>query len=524
MQKNRMMSSYSGLIAVLGLITLIASFVVMLLLPDIKLAGWAILAFGVMLLAIAFILSFQQISGAMSGKRGRFSTGTTVMACIFIGIVVIVNGISIGNYKRFDLSRLSQFTLTDQTKDVLRKLQEPIDVLLFFSPSDALGVNTYASSLIDEYKNYTDKLSVRTVDPDAHPEQARQYGVTQYSTIVFESQGRRRLVQPTQLLSLDAQGSPAGMEGEHPFTSAILEVTGTVQKKIYFLIGHDEHDINSTGSGGYSAAREGLLNDLYTVDTLSLLNTPDVPEDAAALVLAAPQKLLSNEEIVAIVSYLLRGGQVLLLTDPVHPVAVDQLVALWQIKIESGTVIDPNSNVAPQKSVPSVTSDRTIFGLPITYFPGATSITIPAQMAQNMQAMPLLQTTKDSWLESEFDPEKEPKFDFGKDILGPLNIGVILASTSADPTKEILTRLIVICDSAFASNEHFQNGNNSDLFLNSVNWLTQETELIAIRRKVLPFRRLVVDQATANFINYSSIGLLPLLVLVAGGIIWWRRR
>jgi ABC-type uncharacterized transport system involved in gliding motility auxiliary subunit len=83
---------------------------------------------------------------------------------------------------------------------------------------------------------------------------------------------------------------------------------------------------------------------------------------------------------------------------------------------------------------------------------------------------------------------------------------------------------MVIGDSDFASNEHFYSGNNGDLFLYAVSSLTVGTEIVSIEHKVLPFRKLIVSPETERYINYSSIGLLPLLVLVIGGIVWWRRR
>ena len=96
-------SRYSWLIAALGLLALLVGLVVMLLLPGIRFAAWSILVLGVLLLATAFVIDFRKVSGAITGKRGRFSTGTTVMISIFIGITLLVNAISISNYHLFDI-------------------------------------------------------------------------------------------------------------------------------------------------------------------------------------------------------------------------------------------------------------------------------------------------------------------------------------------------------------------------------------------------------------------------------------
>ena len=106
--------------------------------------------------------------------------------------------------------------------------------------------------------------------------------------------------------------------------------------------------------------------------------------------------------------------------------------------------------------------------------------------------------------------------------------GFIIYAPLTDEAGEVIegqgTTLIVTGDSDFTSNEHFYSGNNGDLFLGSIDMLTAGTEIISIEHKVLPFRRLIVSPEAERFINYSSIGLLPLLVLVVGGVIWWRRR
>ena len=84
--------------------------------------------------------------------------------------------------------------------------------------------------------------------------------------------------------------------------------------------------------------------------------------------------------------------------------------------------------------------------------------------------------------------------------------------------------LLVMGDSDFANNTHIRNDNNSDFFLSSIEYLTAGTELISMDRKVLQSRPLIIGPEVTSFITISSIGLMPLLLLVTGTIVWWRRR
>ncbi|MBA7653810.1 hypothetical protein ES703_61671 [subsurface metagenome] len=527
MQTNPRGYRFSGLIAVLGLLALLIGFVVMLLLPSIQYAAWGILVLGILLLATAFIIDFRRVGRAITGRRGRFGVSITVMASIFIGIILFVNAISIGNYHRFDVTGVAQFTLTSKTKDILINLETPVEAVCFFVPNDPNGTASYATSLLNEYENYTDNLSIRTVDPDEHPDQARQYGmdtlyalyqaygITDYQTVVFESQEYRRMVSSPEILA----------QAEHAFTSAILEVTGTVLRKVYFLTGHGEADISSN----YSYARESLRDNLYQVGTLDLLATPQMPDNCAALVIAGAQTPLSSSEVDIIKQYLDEDGRVLILANPNPPQEIRQLLSLWGLSIEDGLVIDESSYVTPNKQSPRVPRTQNAFGLSEdVYFPEATAI-LPEETAADSAIIlsPVALTSSNSWLEKNYVPDTESVFDEGTDVKGPLALAV-LASTpiideSGEQTGEDI-HLLVIGDSDFASNQHFNNVSNGDFFISAINSLTMGKELISIERKVLPFRRLVVGPEAARFINYSSIGLLPLLVLVIGAVIWWRRR
>ena len=166
------------------------------------------------------------------------------------------------------------------------------------------------------------------------------------------------------------------------------------------------------------------------------------------------------------------------------------------------------------------------------HFPGATALIPQEEQVENVASFPLVWSSPDSWLEKDFGPGDERVFDEGIDPAGPLAIGVFLGAVTAaqsqgegEPGIAIEgTQIIVYGDSDFASNRHFQDGGNGALFLNSINVLAVGQELITMDRKFLQTRRLIVSPETKTFIDISSMALLPILVFVAGGVIWYRRR
>jgi len=541
----------TGMIALLGLASLFIGWILTFVLPQLRVVSWGILAVGAVLIIAALLLDYRRVGKAIASRQGRFGTGATVMVSVFIGIILLVNAISYSNNARFDVTGLAQYTLTSQTKDVLAELDEEIEIIKFFVPDDPYGGTSYATSLLDEYENYTDKLNVREIDPEERPDQAREYGITERQeaffsvfgipdqTIVFISGAGQRIVGLESILA----------EAEHAFTSAILEVTGTVQKVAYFTTEHGEVDIYDTTATGYSTASEGLRDNLYKTVPIDLFASGTVPDNAAVLIIAAPQEPLSNIEREIIQDYLERDGRLIILANPGSPENFEWLLLPWGLKLEQGFIWESgDSFAAPNRDSPLVPSLRNYFESAALYFPGAAAISTPLEGytgvnlgteeepqyiwisdERAISLVPIAITSQDSWLENS-GSSVDPEFDEDVDIEGPLNLGFFITSVLIDTSGEELAvepygpRLFVLGDSDFATNKHFLNGNNSELFLNSVGMLTFGTELISIDRKVLQSRRFLISAEKTSFITISSIGLLPLLLLVAGVIVWWRRR
>ena len=384
-----------------------------------------------------------------------------------------------------------------------------------------------SEDLLTEYDRRSTKFDFRFVDPELRPEEAGRLQVTQFPAIVFEAMDSGRIYQIA---------GPV----EQEFTTALLVVTGTEQKIVYYLTGHGEPSITDPDDPtGYSIAARGIVGDNYRLVPLSLVDERQQgwPEDAAALVIVRPQKDLLQQEKDALHSYLRGGGEALFLMEADTPAGFKEILGRWGIALGEGAIVDAASHIANEERTPildrfSYVNETEITpDLAQTFFPDATSIE-PAVELEELEGTilisPLGLTSFDSWLET--DPEKN-EFDAATDTPGPLAIGVALRAiaplgeeplpSDGDPD---LTSIVVIGDSDFANNRFFTSLSNGDLFLNSINWLAEDYELISIRPKASSRRPLIITTREFDFIRWSSWLLMPLAVLSLGGAVWWRRR
>ncbi|MSQ31761.1 MAG: hypothetical protein EXR59_00770 [Dehalococcoidia bacterium] len=522
----------SLLLAFIGIVALAAAGVTYLISPDeLRTSAIILASIGGFFILLFIFAAYSQIRATVTGRSGRYGANTFVMIGAFLGIITFVNFIAGHNSFRYDATANKQLSLAPQTIKVVEELPENVDVVAFFNPDDALTVAQADSirDLLTEYKRRSDKFSFRFVDPDARPTIARQLGVTSVPTIAFATTSRAVHVP------LPPPGTTIN-PSERDFTTALLIVTGQQQKKIYFLTGHGERDPDDTTKpDGFGIAKSGLLSDNYAVETLSLATqeTSVVPNDTSVIVIAGPKKDLSEVETAALFSYLTKGGKIMFLLEPNPPAAFKDLLFKYAIGFARGAVVDPASSLKEDRksillAAGQFADDSITNQLNGMLLSGSTEVhrTIEKDKA-TLLVKPLLQSTGSSWQESD---ALEENFDRGLDKPGPLTVGVVVNSTAPigqedspiDPNNP--TRMIVIGDADFAANRFYAYRSNSDMFLNSINWLAQDTQLISIRPKPVVFRQLVVNRREWNVIRFSSWLLMPIGVAIVGGYVWWRRR
>jgi ABC-type uncharacterized transport system involved in gliding motility auxiliary subunit len=433
----------------------------------------------------------------------------------------------------------------------------------------------------------SDRFSYDVINLDVEPARARDYRVNQHGQVAFvnaaPAEGDGRPVFEVVFGAIHIPGDPTvGQQDqffanpernpqtgeiiesnrnslEQRFVTPLLLVSGTERKTAFFLVGHGERNPSSaTEEGGYFLAAESLRGEGYGIETLDLqthtLAPPQTGESKGEsedgnevsptlIVVAGPQKdLLPNEE-EALSQYLKDGGRMLMLLDPETPNSFRAFLERWGITLGQGTIIDQEDFIGEERTPfisqynPNVPLTRAIDR---TFFPGVTSITagenVPSVQMEG-QEVPLVEftvlakTSNNSWLIE--DPNRtDPDEDV--DTRGPLftvvlvdaygtkgAIGEELPQNRDDLDK---ASFVVIGDSDFASNEHFDSASNGDLFLNSANFLAGDVSLINIRPKLQSRRELLATPNEFNVIRYTSWFLLPILMAMAGIFVWWTRR
>jgi ABC-type uncharacterized transport system involved in gliding motility auxiliary subunit len=372
--------------------------------------------------------------------------------------------------------------------------------------------------LARQYRSLNRRFSFQFVDPDRDPTTTQKYGVSKYKTVIMELGDKRlRVEDPT----------------ESGLTNTLLKITQESQKTVYFLTGHVEHNYDSLEREGNSHAKKALEETNYDVRLLTLSQESKVPADCAALIISGARQDPTTGEMEKIQSYLNRGGSLLLLLDPKPGVGFDSFLLQYGIKVGDDVVIDASGAgraIGAGPEVPFIrnygkTDITSKFTLP-TFYPRARSLSPTENAPPGVQVFPMMQTSRSSWGETELGVGGGgARYDEGKDIPGPITLAVEIIKTAESAkgntgSKASLhtTRIVVFGDSDFATNLHFNVQGNGDIFINSVNWLAGQSNIIAIRPKKPENKRLTLTAQSNTVVFYICVLLMPAVPLTVG--IW----
>ena len=566
------MRHLSDWFAPIGLTATIAGFAFILV-------GWGSYPFAMVLVVAGLLCLLLWIFTHLPQLRfllGLRSTQTNLNAIVSVlavaVILIAVNVIATRYSAQFDFTETKLYSLSPQTEAVLTNLETPIEVTVF-SESHLPDIRSRLERL---RKLNPDRFSFEFVNPDSNPTLARELNLEARETIVVTA-GERQ----------DQFPIPSPLTLERVLTPTLVQLTNREQRTIYFVQGHGELPLESQeNTATLSQAIAALEEDGFRTSPLNLIETETVSPEASAVVVAAPQVAWLPTEVERLQAYLDGGGSALLLIDPIANPELDELYEDWGLQFSEDVVVDVSQVSRALQRGPYISLVTRYGDHPITtpladrglasFFPLARSLSV----RDGVEATALLLTSDQSW--GEFDLENSNlAFDSERDRPGPLTLGLALTrpieSASAageiegeelasladsaelppepsgsgpvaelaeeplsqnggdgaaddeepeepeeDATRE--ARLVAIGNSQFAADGNFVQLGNSDLFLNSINWLTDRSEAITIRPKSPTNRRFNFTPAGLQGLRLLSTIVLPAIALSVGGALWWNRR
>ena len=465
-------------------------------------------------LAAYAIMAPDTVRRFFTGRQARYGSNSVILALAVIGIIVVVNYIVFQNPKSWDLTEDKSNTLPPETLQALATLPEKVTATAFYSAN--LNPASAEELLLKFKTNSGGKFDYKFVDPDQDPLAAREAGITGDGKI---------------LLQMGEAKEIASFASDTELTKAMIRLISPQERAVYFLEGHGEPALEASDGGSFSTAKSTLESKNYTVNSLNLLSTNRIPEDALAIIIGGPKKPLAESEVALLKDYVNAGGSLVVMEDPTivtefgdspDPLA-EYLTSDWGITLNNDIVIDlvntnnplqaVSSQIVPHPITQNLTQNY------IVILPQARSLSVAGQL-ENITQTPIILTTDQSWGETELVAgDTQPTFDPEKDNPGPLNLAIVGENAAARG------RVVVFGNSVFATDDWFDTYGNGNMFINSVDWAAEQEDLINITPRT-PTLRTFTPPNNIGFIIMIIVAVLvlPGLVIFAGVSSWLARR
>lgn len=453
----------------------------------------------------------------LKARQTRFAAFSAVYILVILAVVVIANILADRYEKTYDATANKRYSLSEETQKIVGELSGPATIT-YYNQSTQFGAGR---DLLSEYANLSHKVKVRYVDPDKNPEAARAAGITSIPAVTVTADGRTNRAN-----DITEQG----------ITGALIRDIKGNTRTVCFLTGSGEHEIGDTSRDGLSDLQKILEHDSYQTQTIDLLRNDTVPDACTAIVAAGPVGNYEAPEVNAIQSYVEHGGRAMFMLDPplkMGPETIAEngglmsMLAGWGISPDKDLVLDlnPIGRVmglgAQVPLVTSYSSQPIVAGMKdiATAFPLSRSLTLTSAPKTSVQK--LFESSDSSFATMNLSsPKVSVKDPTNKQ--GPLVLAAAGTYSTGKPHQQ--GRFVVVGSSIWATNSFITFNGNSDLAANAINWLCSDEDLISIRPKTPEEQHITMTDAQMTLVRVVSQFVLPFIVILGGGLVWWKRR
>ncbi|MFH1214012.1 MAG: GldG family protein [Candidatus Neomarinimicrobiota bacterium] len=475
-----------------------------------KIIAPLVLGFG----ASVFALIKLDIRSIFKNRRVIYGGNMALVIILVIAIIGLVDFFFARHTWRADTTASGTFSLSDQTRRILKNLDKDINVIAFAKKINKGSIE----DRLNEYRHYSKRIKWEIVDPDEKPALARQYKVKNYGNLVILCNGKEEQIPNFS---------------EESITNAIIKVTREGQKRVAFLTGHGESSITSAERDGYEKAKQAIEAQNYTVEELLIADKDSIPAGFSVVVVAGPKKILFAKELDMLTKYIEKGGSVLFMLDPRPSAGLIDYMKNWHFDVGDNLVIDASGFGRIFGAGPDIPLVSNYTTHPIvqnmkgtmTFFPMAHSVrALAAEDNGNESVEELTQTSPQSFAVNNIeDVYRTGRVSMGpNDLRGPLSVAC--AVTLNATTGQRKARIVTVGDSDFASNAYFGNQSNGDFFMNIVSWLLADEDLISIRAKDPEIRMVDMTPGQTKTVMWLTVIILPAIAFGVAIMVYVRRK
>ena len=447
--------------------------------------------------------------------RAALLTAAAITAVLLL--LVGVNVLASKSAQAWDLTHAQNNTLAPQSTLAAKRLSTDLQVIGLFQPGANNG-QVELEALVALYQQQTSRVKYRSADPGKDPADVRTYGVTQVNTVVLDYNGKSELL---------LQGS----QSEVDFTSALLKLESDKVPSVCWAIGDGERELtDSNAKTGYSAIADLLRKNNFTTRQLIVAGLTTIPADCDELVIVDPTKAIPAPTVGAIDRYLAGGGRLLVVAepwaqDPTATASLSAILAAYGLGFTGALVVesDPAHAAVNDPTNPAVTTygrspiSSDVQGV-VSFYPQSTPIT--GTPNANGSAVRIAQSTQSAYAIAQIRSDVTRH---SGDAPGPFT----LMETLEVPAGAGKTRIAMVGTPAFAQNGTLPPNNsdaNLELALGTFQWLAGQDALIALPPKPDRSLPLALTQQDQSNLIFVTMVLMPGLIVLAGVVVWWRRR
>jgi len=468
-------------------------------------------------------------------REVSFWSNFGVSFALLIGILVVVNIISNKYYILKDMTEEKLLSLSDQTKKILKELDQKakvenkkLEIIAFMREGDE--ETREFERLMRQYEYNSKSIKWEIIDPEKKPQLATKYEIKTLGTVVI-SYGEKTI-------KLDINMQDKDKSPESQISNAILKIVRVIEPRVCFTEGHGEKDPNDTEILGISKLGEFLRNEGFQVGKIRTWDPTPIESVCDVLIIAGPQIGFTPDEITKISDYLMTGGRAIFLSDPDSKDNIAEIVKAWGIELDKSLIIDLASRaVGASPAHPIIVNYDNEHPITKDFRFGVLMRTARrvfiSKNVSGVDATEIAKTSENSW--ADFDWQSgQVKFD-PQDIKGPVPVAVAASGIPGTKGGEAVygtmqnpvttqARLVVFGDSDFISNGMIEILGNKDLILNAVNWVAERGELISIRPRERKARALVLTPQNISTLRNIFLVALPMIFFALAIVMYIRKR